>query len=240
MNYGQGAEYNDVYPADVISPVFNGGGMEKFNEFMDKEFDYSKVTKPGKLEASFTIDEEGNIKNIRVTQILDTESAIEIIRVLKKCPKWEPAKRNGKPFSVKIKYPMVFKEKQKILNTAPITNEKSNLNNDLSVEDNAIYNTAGVEIRPDFPGGLKEFYTYIGKNFKVPDVKDLKGKIFITFVVEKDGSLTDIKVVRDIGYGTGEEAIRVLKNSPKWSPAEQNGKKVRVLFALPISVQPSK
>ena len=51
--------------------------------------------------------------------------------------------------------------------------------------------------------------------------------MYVTFVVEKDGSLTDIKVIRDIGYGTGKEAIRVLKKCPKWTPGEQNGKKVR-------------
>ena len=104
-------------------------------------------------------------------------------------------------------------------------------------EDNNIYNTAGIEVKPDFPGGLEKFYKFIGKNYQVPDEEGLKGKIFVTFVVEKDGSLTDIKVVRDIGYGTGKEAIRVLKSCPKWNPGEQNGKKVRVLYSLPISIQ---
>ena len=113
INYGQGGEYEDVYPSDVIAPIFDGGGMKKFNDYVNKEFDYSKVTKAGKLETAFTIDEEGTIKNIRVLQILDSESAVEIIRVLKKCPKWIPAKRGGKPFSVKIKYPMVFTKKEK-------------------------------------------------------------------------------------------------------------------------------
>ena len=78
---------------------------------------------------------------------------------------------------------------------------------------------------------------FIGKNFQVPEEEGLKGKIFVTFVVEKDGSLTDIKVLRDIGYGTGKEAIRVLKSCPRWNPGEQNGKKVRVLYSLPISIQ---
>jgi protein TonB len=104
-------------------------------------------------------------------------------------------------------------------------------------EDNTIYNTAGIEVKPDFPGGLEKFYKFIGKNFQVPEEEGLKGKIFVTFVVEKDGSLTDIKVIRDIGYGTGKEAIRVLKSCPKWNSGEQNGKKVRVLFSLPISIQ---
>lgn len=104
-------------------------------------------------------------------------------------------------------------------------------------DENAIYNTAGIDVRPEFPGGLAEFYKYIGKNYKTPNVKNLKGKVFVTFVVEKDGSLSDIKVIRDIGLGTGEEAIRVLKECPKWLPGEQNGQKVRVLYSLPISIQ---
>lgn len=104
-------------------------------------------------------------------------------------------------------------------------------------EDNNIYNTAGIEVKPDFPGGLEKFYKFVGKNFQVPEEEGLKGKIFVTFVVEKDGSLTDIKVIRDIGHGTGKEAIRVLKSCPKWNPGEQNGKKVRVLYSLPISIQ---
>lgn len=104
-------------------------------------------------------------------------------------------------------------------------------------EDNNIYNTAGIEVKPDFPGGLEKFYKFVGKNFQVPEEDGLKGKIFVTFVVEKDGSLTDIKVLRDIGYGTGKEAIRVLKSCPKWNPGEQNGKKVRVLYSLPITIQ---
>lgn len=106
-----------------------------------------------------------------------------------------------------------------------------------NAEDNLLYNTAGIDVKPDFPGGLQEFYNFIGKNYKTPNVKNLKGKVFVMFVVEKDGSLSDIKVIRDIGHGTGEEAIRVLKECPNWIPGEQNGQKVRVLYSLPISIQ---
>jgi hypothetical protein len=102
--------------------------------------------------------------------------------------------------------------------------------------DNNIYNTAGIEVKPHFPSGLEKFYKFISKNFKVPNEEGLVGKIFVTFVVEKNGSLSDIKVIRDMGYGTGKEAIRVLKRSPKWNAGEMNGKKVRVLYSLPISV----
>ncbi|RTY64112.1 energy transducer TonB [Flavobacterium sp. GSP27] len=103
--------------------------------------------------------------------------------------------------------------------------------------DNQIYNTAGIEVKPDFPGGIEKFYKYVGNNYQTPEEDGLNGKVYVTFVVEKDGSLTDIKVIRDIGYGTGKEAIRVLKKSPRWTPGEQNGKKVRVLYSLPITIQ---
>jgi protein TonB len=103
--------------------------------------------------------------------------------------------------------------------------------------DNQIYNTAGIEVKPEFPGGMDKFYSYVGKNYQTPEEEGLKGKVYVTFVVEKDGSLTDIKVIRDIGYGTGKEAIRVLNKCPRWNPGEQNGKKVRVLYSLPITIQ---
>jgi protein TonB len=101
------------------------------------------------------------------------------------------------------------------------------------VEDNTVYNA--VEVRPDFPGGIQKFYDFVGKNYRAPE-EDVRGKVYVQFVVEKDGSLTDIKVVRDLGYGTGAEAIRVLKKSPRWKPGVQNGRPVRVLYSLPISI----
>jgi protein TonB len=104
-------------------------------------------------------------------------------------------------------------------------------------EDTSIHSLAGIEQKPEFPGGIEKFYQFVGKNYQAPEEEGLKGKVYVTFVVEKDGTLTDIKVIRDIGYGTGKEAIRVLNKCPKWLPGEQNGKKVRVLYSLPITIQ---
>ena len=78
---------------------------------------------------------------------------------------------------------------------------------------------------------------YIGKNYDYPQEaieEGVNGMVQVSFVVEKDGSLTDMKIVRDLGYGTGEAAIRVLQSSSKWSPAVQNGRTVRVAYTLPI------
>jgi Uncharacterized protein conserved in bacteria (DUF2059)/Gram-negative bacterial TonB protein C-terminal len=119
-----------------------------------------------------------------------------------------------------------------------VKNYKNSTSNPVSINssDNTVYNTAGIDVKPEFPGGIDEFTRYVAKNFNTPNVAGLKGKVFVSFVIEKDGSLTDIKILRDIGYGTGKEAVRVLELSPKWLPGEQNGQKVRCTYSLPISI----
>lgn len=108
-----------------------------------------------------------------------------------------------------------------------------------SPETNVINTTAVLDKLPEFPGGMKKFYTYVGQNFEKPELEVSKTmKIFVSFVIEKDGSMTDIKVVKDPGYGLGLEAIRVLKSlKTKWSPGILNGKSVRTSYNLPIVVE---
>jgi protein TonB len=102
---------------------------------------------------------------------------------------------------------------------------------------NSLYNSAGIDVKPEFPGGQKEFDKYIRKNYITPrEAKGINGKVYVTFVVEIDGSLTDIKVLRDLGFGTGKEAIRVLEQSPKWIPGQQKGMIVRSTYSLPIAI----
>jgi len=102
---------------------------------------------------------------------------------------------------------------------------------------NSLYSSAGISIKPEFPGGQKEFDKYIRKNYITPrEAKEIKGNVFVTFVVEIDGSLTNIKVLRDLGFGTGKEAIRVLEQSPKWIPGQQKGMIVRSTYNLPIAI----
>ena len=75
------------------------------------------------------------------------------------------------------------------------------------------------------------------RNFNTPKVEGQEGKVYITFVVDVDGTLTDFKILRDVGFGTGEEAIRVVKNYNGWIPGEQRGRKVRCHYSLPINVK---
>lgn len=110
-----------------------------------------------------------------------------------------------------------------------------NADKDAEIVDNNVYSSAGIEVQPEFPGGSAGWTKYVQRNYRTPEVEqDLKGRVFVEFVVEKDGSLTDIKVLRDLGFGTGAEAIRMLKNAPRWKPGVQNGKSIRVRYSLPI------
>ncbi|HEY4322395.1 MAG TPA: TonB family protein [Mucilaginibacter sp.] len=95
-----------------------------------------------------------------------------------------------------------------------------------------------VEQVPEFPGGIEKFYAYLGKSIRYPAVareNGTQGRVIVSFVCEKDGSLTDVKVARGIGDGCDEEAVRVLRASPKWKPGIQNGRAVRVAYSVPIS-----
>ena len=74
------------------------------------------------------------------------------------------------------------------------------------------------------------------KHFRVPEDEDISGKIIVSFVVEIDGSLSDIHIIKDLGYGTGKQIVDILKKSPKWKPGIQNGKPVRVMYNLPIVI----
>ncbi len=95
-----------------------------------------------------------------------------------------------------------------------------------------------VENEPEFPGGMEELYKYLGSSIKYPTIakeNNITGKVYVTFVIEKDGSIANPRILRDIGGGCGAEAIRVVKGMPKWKPGKQRGKAVRVQFNLPVS-----
>ena len=94
-----------------------------------------------------------------------------------------------------------------------------------------------AEEQPEPEGGYTAFYKYVEKNLKYPSQarrQNIQGKVFVSFVVERDGSITDVKVTRGIGGGCDEEAERVLRGAPKWKPGKQRHKPVRVKMSIPI------
>ncbi|GAA3966405.1 hypothetical protein GCM10022246_19180 [Pedobacter ginsengiterrae] len=108
----------------------------------------------------------------------------------------------------------------------------------ISDEHEKVYDFVSIEKVPDFPGGMKKFYEYLGKSIKYPVTaqnNNVQGKIFLSFTVEKDGQLNDVQVIRGLGSGLDEEALRVIKGSPKWNPGIQNGDPVRVKYHIAVN-----
>ena len=94
-----------------------------------------------------------------------------------------------------------------------------------------------VEEMPSFPGGEGKLMEYVAKNIKYPQIAretGIQGRVFVGFVVEPDGSISNVKLLRGIGGGCDEEAMRVVKSMPKWKPGKQRGKAVRVSYQIPV------
>lgn len=106
---------------------------------------------------------------------------------------------------------------------------------DLPVEE-TVFKDSLVDVKPEFPGGIDAFYRDFHRQFKQPEVKGLVDKVMLAFVVEKDGSLTEIRIVHDAGFGTGDQAVTILEQGPRWKPGSKDGKPVRTLHWLPIAI----
>lgn len=95
-----------------------------------------------------------------------------------------------------------------------------------------------VETQPEPLGGLTAFYQHVAKKMKYPNQArrmGVEGKVYVQFVIDKNGKLTDVHAIKGIGAGCDEEAVRVIKNSPDWSPGKQRGRPVKVRMILPIT-----
>ncbi len=94
-----------------------------------------------------------------------------------------------------------------------------------------------VEDMPEFPGGEQAMMDFVAKNVQYPKEameKGISGRVLVGFIVEKDGSISETEVVKGIGGGCDEEAVRVVKAMPKWKPGKEKGKPVRVSYMMPI------
>lgn len=96
---------------------------------------------------------------------------------------------------------------------------------------------SSAEQMPEYPGGMTKFYEFVGRNYNYPAAaksSGVSGRVILSFIVERDGNISDIKILRDLGLGTGDEAVRVLERAKKWNPGRQHGVPVRVSYTLPI------
>ncbi|HSD13273.1 MAG TPA: energy transducer TonB [Flavobacterium sp.] len=229
-----------VYQEKEVStnPGFPGG-WNSWIDFVEKNFKWVPEKNAKHVGIEFTVQTNGTITDIKVINPFGSPNEKEALRVMALSPKWSPATVNGKTVPCRLERgmfnPYFDDDRTEVITIdAPIDNYSSSTPED----DNKIYNSSLVEITPKFPGGIAKFFTFFNTNFKFPDdiEEDFKGKVMATFIIEKNGSLSDIRILRNSGYNNDKETIRVLKKSPKWIPGEQNGKKVRTQFTIPIPI----
>jgi hypothetical protein len=94
-----------------------------------------------------------------------------------------------------------------------------------------------VEYRPEYPGGIKEFMKYIEKNFKAPAEEGISGDMVVSFIIDEDGKVNNPQIIKKVGKGNFEDLKKLILNSPKWTPGENIGIPVKVLFKLPIKIR---
>ena len=110
LSFSQLGGEDEVYLGGEFNEAkFQNGGIDKFYDYIIANFDTQTVEKKGQIVFEFTVNENGEVKNIKILRDLGSNSAIELIRVLRKAPKWQPASRGGKPVSINLKMPLTFK-----------------------------------------------------------------------------------------------------------------------------------
>lgn len=102
--------------------------------------------------------------------------------------------------------------------------------------DDAPYNYEEVEEKPQFPGGIIEFKTFVAKNLNLSDYEGGSGVLKVSFVIETNGEVSNVEIVDDLGGGIGKEVKRVVSLSPHWKPGVNNGKIVRVINNIPVRI----
>lgn len=220
--------------------------MDKFYSFLKENLRYPAEAKANKLEGkvflSFVVEKDGSLMDIKVDRKLGLGTDEEAVRVLKESPKWQPGIQNGNVVRVKYNIPINFN-----LGTSP-ANGANQPTLQLSfvaspTQEDKVYDFTSLDQAPSFPGGIAQFYAFLARTVKYPEeaqTKNVQGKVYASFVIEKNGELSDIKIDKGLGSGLDEEAIRVLKLSPHWIPGNKDKTVVRVKYHIPIKFSLSK
>jgi len=239
---GQNDDKDKVYVQVDEMPKFPGG-EEAFGKYISEHVNYPEIAQKndiqGKVFVTFHILKDGSVTNAKVVRGVDPSLDKEALRVIKSMPNWEPGKQKGEPVNVEFTVPIAFKLDDG--KTKKVDTEKING----SGEDEPVFYI--VEDMPKFPGGEDAFKKYITDHIKYPEVakeKGIQGKVFISFIVTKDGSVQDAKVIRGVDPSLDKEALRVVKGLPNFKPGKQRGQAVNVKYTIPVNfelgVQPLK
>ncbi|MFN3444171.1 MAG: energy transducer TonB [Bacteroidia bacterium] len=249
---------DSVYQKVDIKPQYTGGETALENFILTQtQYPQEALSKKQEsiVEVDFVVSKNGNITDVKCTNNKYPELCNEVKRVIALMPRWTPAKVKGQAVNAHHKMAIGFKLYNKQITYVIIPDETTVSIDELIEQDIVESDPNGVDTEllskpkrqsdediltfaeqmPEFDGDLSE---YLSKNISYPKIaaeNKIEGKVIVQFVVEKDGSISNASVIRKVGWGMDEEALRVVSNMPTWKPGKQNGKPIRVKYNLPVN-----
>ncbi len=230
---GSEIDENTVFTIVEEMPQFPGG-QEVLMNYIDENLEYPEFYKTKEASArvivGFVIYEDGSVNELKIIRGVEPAFDAAAIKVLENMPNWIPGKHRDKAVKVKYNVPVRF-------NSAKAIPSDFLKKGEFYPNADDVYTIC--DKMPDFPEGPIALMNYIEENIKYPtelEEQGIGGRVIIEFIVEKDGTLSNHRVVRGIHKTLNADAMRIFQDAkmPKWIPGEENGEKVRVKYNLPV------
>lgn len=238
---------NEVYEK-VETPAAPAGGVQGWQNYLSQNLSYPNEAREKGIEGTvlvaFVVNTDGTVSNVEILRGIGGGCDEEVVRIIKGSANWTPGKEGGKPVRSRMRLPLTFKlgEPGPSGNS---TNPEFRPVALLPATDGHDPNQENTEVffeKQDTPptpiGGMEAWQRYLAENLTYPTsarMRGIQGTVVVSFVVNTDGTVEDVKLVRGIGGGCDQEALRIFKGSPRWSPGMIKGKAVRTRMKLPLS-----
>ena len=214
---------------EVEKPAVPAGGVAAYAQYLADNQRYPtqalQAGKQGTVPVTFIIEKTGSISHVTVAQPLEPTLDAEAIRLIASAPRWAPAQHLGRVVRQRITVPVMFQVPGAAGGGSSTDGQT-------------------ISLKPESParpvGGTDAFFEWIRKNQRYPALarqRKIEGHVKVEFLIQSDGSLTDVKVVQRLGSGLDEEAVRLIKAAPKWEPARFEGKPIKQKMVLPVVFQ---
>ena len=219
-----------IFQVVQFMPEFPGGMVELMNYISSNVHypaDALAAGIEGRVTTMFIVEKDGTLSNVQILRNLEPSLDAEALRVIRSMPTWKPGYQNDKPVRTRYTVPVNFRI-QRSNKTSQITPPY--------IDENGIYQV--VEKMPEFPGGMRALMSYLHDNLQYPEeakAAGIKGRVTVQFVVNKDGSISNIYKLRGVEPSLDAEALRIVASMPTWSPGMQDGEAVAVRYTVPIT-----
>ena len=243
-------EPEQIYDA-VAQPAVPNGGVEAYAQYLADNQQYPTAAlqrgATGTVEVTFVVEKTGVISNVTASKPVDPQLDAEAVRLIKGGPNWTPAQHKGQKVRQRVSIPISFQIPLGAGGPAPATDPEASPGTTPAGAPkpaSGALKAGATVVTPDQParpvGGLEAFYEWIQKNQQYPALarrRKIEGQVKVAFVVQKDGSLTDVKVVKPLGSGLDQEALRLIKTAPNWTPATYQGQPLKQNMILSVLFQ---